>query len=130
MGPMSDNTCNQMNDSRWDNPHAFWDPIDHSNLRTTSSGKVKRTSEHFSRYGSDDLWAKIEPPSFQQYKPGDFLAVRPLNWDEIMDEDDVDENWADPRASSVGRRHHRDANDNDDSEGDEDMQASERRTGI
>jgi len=54
--------------------------------------KVKRTGDHFSWCGSDDLWAKIESPSCRQYKPGDFLGVGPLNSDEIIDDDDDDEN--------------------------------------
>jgi len=48
--------------------------------------------EHVSWCGSDDLKANIEPPSCRQYKPGDILAVRPLSWDEIIDEDDDDVN--------------------------------------
>jgi hypothetical protein len=41
----------------------FGDQVDRSNPQTTSSGKVKRTSERFSWHGSDDLRATIEPPS-------------------------------------------------------------------
>jgi len=92
MGQMFDKTCDQMNNWRWDNPRAFGDQVDRSTPHTTSSGKVKRTGECFSWYGSNDLRAKIEPPSCQQYKPGDFLAIRHLNWDEIIDEDDDDDN--------------------------------------
>jgi len=124
-----DETRDQTNNWRWDNPHAFGDQVDRSNPPTTSSGNVKRTGEHFSWYGSDDLWAKIEPPSCRQYKPGDFLAVRPLNWDEIFDEDDDDENWADPGAPSGGRSRPGVENDNDDGEGEEDTQGGEKVTG-
>jgi len=88
---MFDKTRNQMNNWRWDNPRAFGDQVDRCNPQTTNSGKVKRTSEHFTLYGSDDHRAKIEPPSCQQYKPGDILGVRPLNWDEIIDDDDDDD---------------------------------------
>jgi len=84
-----------MNKWRWDNPCAFRDHVDRSNQRKTSSGKVKCTSERFSWYGSDDRRANIEPPSCCQYKPGNFLAVGPLNWDEINDNGDDDQNWAD-----------------------------------
>jgi len=98
MGQMFDKTRDQMNNWRWDNPHAFGDQVDRSNPQTTSSGKVQLTGERFSWYCSDDLRAKIEPPSCRQYKPGDFLAIRPLNCDEIIDEDDDDENWADSGA--------------------------------
>ena len=107
----------------------FGDRVDRSNLQTTSSGKVKRTGAQFSWYGSDDFRVKIEPPSCRQYKPGDFLAVRPLNWDDIIDKDDDDKNWADPGALSVGRSRPEDGNDNDNGEGEEDMQGGEKGTG-
>jgi len=97
--------------------------------QTTSSGKVKCTRERFSWYGRDDIRAKIEPPSCRHYKPGDFLAVRPLNWDEIFDEDDDDDNWADPGALSGGRSRPGDGNDNDDGESEEDTQGGEKGTG-
>jgi len=71
----------------------------------------------------------IEPPSCWQYKPGNFLAVRPVNWDEIIDDDDDDENWADPRTPSRGRSCSNDSNDNDDSEGEEDTQGGEKGPG-
>jgi hypothetical protein len=79
MGQMFDKTCDQMNNWRWDNPHAFGDQVDRSNPQATSLGKVKRTGERFSWYGSDDFRAKTEPQRCQQYKPSDVLAVRPLN---------------------------------------------------
>jgi hypothetical protein len=79
MGQMFDKTRDQMNNWRWDNPRAYGDRVDRSKPQTTSSGKVKRTAEHFSWSGSDDLRAKLEPPSCQQYKSGAFLNVRPLN---------------------------------------------------
>jgi len=122
MGQIFDKTHDQMNIWRWDNPSAFGDQVDRSNPQTISLGKVRRTGEHFSCYGSDDLRAKIEPPSCQQYMPGDLLAVRPLNWDEIIDEYEDDENWVDPRASTGGRSRPSDRNDNDDGEGEKDMQ--------
>ena len=129
MGQMFDKTCDQMNNWRWDNTHAFGDRVDWSDLQTTSLGMVKRTGEGFAWYSSDDLRAKIEPPSYRRYEPGDFLAVRPLNWDQIIDEDDDDDNWADPGAPGGGRSHPGDDNDNDDCEGEEDMQGSEKGTG-
>src|SRR5882757_2348340 len=103
MGQIFHNTHNQMKNWRWYNPCGFGDQVDRSNPQTTSSGKVKHTGERFSWYSSDDLRAMIEPPSCQQYKPGNFLAVRPLNWDEIIDKDDDDEKCADPGAPSSGR---------------------------
>jgi hypothetical protein len=127
---MFDKTRDQMNNWRWDNPRVFGDQVDRSNPQTTSSGKVKRTGKDFSWYGSDDLRAKIEPPSCRQYKPGDFLAVKRLNWDEIIDEDDDDENWADPGGLSSGRSHPGDGNDNDDSQGEENTQGGEKGTGT
>jgi len=118
-----------MNNWRWDNPHAFGDQVDGSNPQTTSSGKVKCTGNHFSWYGSDDLRAKIEPPSCRQYKPGAFLAIKPLNLDDIMDEDDDDENWPDPGAPSGGRSSPGNGNGNDNGEGEEDTQGGEKGTG-
>jgi hypothetical protein len=103
MGQMFDKTCDKMTNWRWDNHHAFRYQVDLSNAQSTSSGMVKRTLERCPWYGSDDLSAKIEPPSCRQYKPGDFLAGRPLNWDEIIDEDDDDDNWVDPGGPSGGR---------------------------
>ena len=111
-----------------DNPHAFGDQVDRSNPHTTSSAKVKCTTEHFSWYGSDDLRAKMELPSCWQYKPHNFLAVRPLNWDEIIDEDNDDDNWADPRAPSCGWSRPGDENDNYNAEGGEDTRSGEKGT--
>jgi len=102
MVQMFDKTRDQMNNRGLDHPHAFGDEVDRSNTQTTSFGKVKRTREHFSWYCSDDLMVKIEPAGCWQYKPGDFLAVTPLYWDEIIDEDDDDDNRADPVALSGG----------------------------
>jgi hypothetical protein len=130
MGQMLDKTCDQMNNCRWDNPRAFGDQVDRSNPQTASLGKVKRTGEHYTWYVSDHLRAKIEPPSCWQYKPGDFLAIRPLNWDETIDDDDDDENWADPRAPSGGQSHPGDDNDNDNGKGEEEgMQGGQKKTG-
>jgi len=63
MGQMIHKTRNLMNNWRWDNPRAFGDQVDLSNPQTTSSGKIKRTGDCFSWYSSEDLRAKIEPPS-------------------------------------------------------------------
>jgi hypothetical protein len=71
----------------------------------------------------------IEPPSCRHYKPGDFLAVRRRNLDEIIDVDDDEENCADPGAPSGGRSRPSDGNDNENSAGEEDMQGSEKGTG-
>jgi len=93
-------THDQMQNWRWDNPCGFGDQVDRSNPHTTSFGKLKRTGKPFSWYGSDDLRAKIEPPRCWQYKPGHFLAIKPLNWDETIDKDDHNGNWADPGGRS------------------------------
>jgi hypothetical protein len=79
MGQLFDKPHYQMNNLRWHNPRAFKDQVDRYNLQTTSTGKVKRTSEHFSWYGSDDLLANIELQSCRLYTPGDFVAVQPPN---------------------------------------------------
>jgi hypothetical protein len=117
-----------MNKWSWDNPRTFGDEVDHSNSQTTSSGKVKSTGERFSWYGSDDLRALIEPPSCRQSKPGILEANRPLNWDEIINEDDDDDNWADPGPLSGEWNHPGDVNDNDDGESEEDIQGGEKGT--
>jgi hypothetical protein len=100
MGQMFNKTCDQRNNWRWDYPHACGDQVDCYNLQTSHLGQVLRTIEHFSWYGSNDLSAKIQPPSSWKYKPGNFLAVVPLNWDEKINEDNDDENWVDLRAPS------------------------------
>jgi len=119
-----------MNNGRWNNPGACGDQVDRSNPPTTRSGKVKRTDERCSWYGSKHLRAKIEPRSCRQYKPGDLLAVRPQNWNEKINKDNDDDNWANPGAPSGGRSRPNDGNDNDDSEGEEDMQGGEKGTRI
>jgi len=129
MGQMFDITRDDMNNWRWDNPRAFGDQVDRSNPHTTSLGKVQRTCEHFSWHGIDYLSAQIEPPSCRQYKPGDLLALGPLNWDEIIDEDDDDDNWADPCSPRVGRSRPDNGNQNDDGESERDMQGSAKGTG-
>jgi hypothetical protein len=57
MGQMYDKTRDQMNDWRWDNPRALGDQVMCSNLQTDRAGMVKRTGEHLSWYGSEDLRA-------------------------------------------------------------------------
>jgi len=126
---MFDKTHDQMNNWMWDNPRAFGDQVDRSNPQKSSSGKVKCTGEHCTWYSSYDIRAKIEQPRCQQYKPGDFLADRPLDRDEIIDEDDDDENWVEPGSPSVGRSHPNNGNDNDNSKSEADMQGSEKATG-
>jgi len=129
MGQVFAKTRDVMNNWWWANPHAFGDEVDHSNPLTSSSGNVKRNGEHFSGFSSDDLRAKIEPPDIRQYTPGGFLAIRPLNCDEIIDEDDDDETWADPGAPSSGRSRPVNGNDKDDSKGEDDTQRCEKETG-
>ena len=129
MGQMFNKTCYQINNWRWDNPSAFGNQVDRSNQQITRSGKVKCTSKCISWYGSDDLRATIEPPSCRHNKAGDFLAVRPLNLDGMIDQDDDNKNWADPGAPSSGRSSPGDDNANDDGEGAEDMQGGEKGPG-
>jgi len=47
-GPMLDKSCDQMNNWRLDNPRAFSDQVERSNVHSTSYAKVKHTSESFS----------------------------------------------------------------------------------
>jgi hypothetical protein len=128
MGQMFDKTRDQMNNSTWENHHTFGDQVDCVNLHTTSSRQDKRNSECSSRYGSDDISIKIELPSCRYYEPGDFMVVRPLNWDEIVDADVDDNNWADSGVPSSGRSCPSDGNDNDDGDGDEDSMGSAKGT--
>jgi len=118
-----------MKNWRWDNPRAFGDQWDCSNPLMTQSGKGKRTVEHFSWYGSDDLSPKIEPPSCRKYNPAEFLAVRSPNCNEMFVKDDDDEDWADPGEPSSERSRRSDGNDNDDSESEHDTKGSETGTG-
>jgi hypothetical protein len=118
----------QMINWRWDSTGAFRDHVHRSSPETTSSEKVKRTAECFSRYGSDDLRGKIQLPSCRQYKPDDFLAIRPPIGDEIVDKDDDDENGEGPRAPSSGRSRPGDVNENDNGEGQEYTQGGEKGT--
>jgi len=129
MGQLFDKTLDQMNNWRWDNPCAFRNQVDCSNPETTSMGKVNRPSDRLVWYGGDEPRAEIEPPSCQQYELGDFLAITPHNWDETLDEDDDDEDWADTGVPSGGSSRPGDGNCNDDSEGEEDMQGSENGNG-
>jgi len=113
----------------WDNPRSFRDQVDRSNPQTIKSGKVKRTSERSSRHSSPDLRAKIEPPSCWQCKPGHLLAVGPPYWDEIIDQDDDDGNWADPGMPSGGWTCPGDGNDNDYGTGEADTEGCEKANG-
>jgi len=92
MGLMFEKTRDQMTDSRWDNPSNFGNQVNRSNPQTTNLGGVKRTGKYFSWHSSNDLVVKIELPSCRKYIQGNFLAIGLLNWDEIIDEDDDDEN--------------------------------------
>jgi hypothetical protein len=56
------------------------------------------------------------------------MAVGPLNWNQIINENDDDDSCADPSALSGGRSQPSNGNGNDDSEGEEDTQGGERRT--
>jgi len=69
---------------------------------------------------------QIEPPICWQLKPTDFLPVRPLNWDAIMNDDDDDEHWVAPGVPIGGRSRRCDGNDNANSQGEEDMHGGEK----
>ena len=89
----------------------------------------KCTTVRVSWYCHEDLRAVIEPSSCREYKQGDFLALRPLNLDETIHKNDDDENSMDPRAPCGGRSRHRDANDNNNCEGEEDTHGGVKGTG-
>jgi hypothetical protein len=80
-------------------------------------------------YRSNDIRAKIELPRCRQYKPTNFLAVRPRNWNQIIDKDFDENNWAGLRASSGRQSHPGDDNDNDKSEGEENTEGGEKGMG-
>jgi len=126
MGQMFDETHDQMTNWWWGDAFAFGDQVDCYNPLSTRSRKDQRTREHFSWYGRDDRRANIEPPSCGDCRLDNFLIIRPLNCDEIIDKDDDDETLADPGALSGGRSHRGDGNDNDDGEGEEDTQGGEK----
>jgi len=73
--------------------------------------------------------AMNEPPSYWQYKPGDFLAVSPLNQDEIIDDNDDYGNWVNPESPNGWRCRPRDGSDNADGQGDVDTQRSDKELG-
>jgi len=56
------------------------------------------------------------------------MAVRPLNWDHIIEDDDDDENWMDPGVLRSGRRCSSKDSDNDNCEREEDTQGGEKGT--
>jgi len=128
IGEMFHKTHEQMNHWRGNVPRAFGDQVDRANRQTILYGMVQRTGEGVSWDGSDVPRAMIEPPSCSQYKPGDFLALRPHNWDEIINKDENDENWEHPGALSGGRRRPGDGNDNNYGEGKQDTQGGETGT--
>jgi hypothetical protein len=88
-----------------------------------------RTRELFSWYSSEHSSPMIEPPSCRQYKPADFLHVRPLNCDDIINVNDTDDNWADPVGASARLICAGDSSDNDDSDGEEDTQSCDKGIG-
>jgi hypothetical protein len=126
---MFDKTCNRMNNWSCENPRALGDDVDRSNPQTIVLGQDKHTGMRFSWYISDDLRAKIEPLGCSQYKPGDFMAVGPWICNEITNEYNDDDNWADRRVPSCAWSRPRDGNDPDHSGGEEDMLGGETGNG-
>jgi hypothetical protein len=59
----------------------------------------------------------------------DFLAVRQLNCDEIINDDDDEEDWADPKEPCGGWSHPGDGNHNAEGYGEEDIHGDEKWTG-
>ena len=56
------------------------------------------------------------------------MAVRLLIWNEIIDEVDDDDSWADPGVPSSARSHPGNGNDNDYGDSEEDTPASAKGT--
>jgi len=118
-----------MNNWRWDNPCAVRDQFNCSNPQSTSSEKDKCTSEHCGWDCSNDLRALVETPRYQQYKPGNFLSVSPLNLDEIISKLNNRQICADPRARCCGNSRPGDGNENDNCKCEEDTQGCANGTG-
>jgi len=128
-GQMFRKTYNQIINWRQDNPHSFGNEVKHRNPQTTSSGKFKPTCHRFAWYGSDDLRGKIGPPSCRQWKPSNYLGVRQLNCDKIIDKVDDEQNWVDPGVWSGGRRDPCIGNVNDDGDSGVNRQGGDIGTG-
>jgi len=96
--------------------------------RQSACGRLHATVSVSSRYGSDAVSSKIEPRSCRQDEPGDFVAVRPLNWDERIDEDDDDENWTAHGEPRGGRSRSGNSSENDDGKGEHDTQRGDTGT--
>jgi len=77
----------------------------------------------------DEGWAVLFSLTNTSHKPCDFLAVRPLNWDGGIDDDDEGENWVHRSVPSSGRSHPTHGINNNDGEGEEDKQGGEKGTG-
>jgi len=60
--------------------------------------------------------------------PCDLSAIGPLDLDEIINEDEDDENWADPRMPSDRRSRPGDGKDNDNGKREEDTHGCEKGT--
>jgi hypothetical protein len=88
MGHIFATTSSQMNNWGWDNPGAFMDEVASFYPPKTISGKAKPHGDSFYLSGCDYPRAKSEESCCQQYKPSDVLAIKPLNWDEIIDDND------------------------------------------
>jgi hypothetical protein len=99
-----------MIDWRWDHPRAFGDQSNRFIPLTTSLRKVKCTGKSFSWYSSNNLRSKIQSAWCRQYKLGDFVAVGPLNWDEIIDDDDDNKDCTDPGVPKGRMSRPRDGN--------------------
>jgi len=65
-----------------------------------------------------------------KFKPGDILGIRPLNWDDIINEDDDNKTWAAPGVPSGGRAYSGNGNDNHDSECEDEKHGGEKGTGT
>jgi len=127
MWQMFNTTRDQTRISSWDNPCAVSDLVDCSTPENTSFRYIQWSGKCVSCYGTNYLQPMIESPRCRQHKQDEYVAIRPLNRNEIIDVDDEIVEGADPGALSWLRSFLGNANGNDHSAGEEDKLGSEKR---
>jgi hypothetical protein len=121
MGKMFNISRHELNNWRWDRPSALGDEVIRSNPQKTRLVKLNLAGEHFSSYGSGELMATVEQPACRLCKRGDFFAIRRLNRDQAIANDDDDENCGGPEMPSCVLSHPGHKDGNDDGNGEEGM---------
>jgi hypothetical protein len=98
---MFDKTHIEMNHWKWENARTFGDQLNYSIVRATSLRMVLRTGQHYSLYRCYDISAMLELARYREQNLADFLAVGLLQWNEIIESDNVDYNCVDSGKLSV-----------------------------